>query len=368
MNLPFKMKDISGCGLVGVIHRKRGFIKAESIICSVCSMEERGNGLGAGYAGYGIYPQYKDFYCLHIMLDGVSSLRTVEEFLRGVLIIEFAEHIPVSKVSSLRNPPIFRRYFVKVPEEKKPESLMLLKDDDYVMSIVMEVNEKIKGAYVISSGKNMGVFKGVGQPGEIAEFFRIYDYKANMWIAHTRFPTNTPGWWGGAHPFSLLEWSVVHNGEISSYGINKRYLEMFGYKCTLLTDTEVVAYLVDLLVRRHGLSLSLAGKVLAPPFWKDIEMMEKKERIFFTRLRMIYGSALLNGPFAIIVAYNKGFFGLNDRIKLRPFVAGENEDLFVLASEESAVREIIPEAKNIWAPKAGEPVIAHFNGEENVHH
>ena len=25
-----------------------------------------------------------------------------------------------------------------------------------------------------------------------------------------------PGWWGGAHPFALLDYSVVHNGEISS--------------------------------------------------------------------------------------------------------------------------------------------------------
>ena len=63
--------------------------------------------------------------------------------------------------------------------------------------------------------------------------------------AHGRYPTNTPGWWGGAHPFAMLEYSIVHNGEISSYDANRRAIEMFGYKCTLLTDTEVITYTVS---------------------------------------------------------------------------------------------------------------------------
>ena len=53
------------------------------------------------------------------------------------------------------------------------------------------------------------------------------------WTAHGRYPTNTPGWWGGAHPFALLDYSVVHNGEISSYDANRRFIEMYGYHCAL---------------------------------------------------------------------------------------------------------------------------------------
>ena len=32
--------------------------------------------------------------------------------------------------------------------------------------------------------------------------------------------------------------AVVHNGEISSYDANRRCMEMYGYDCSLLTDTE----------------------------------------------------------------------------------------------------------------------------------
>ncbi len=229
-----------------------------------------------------------------------------------------------------------------------------------MVSVVMQINRDVSGAYVFSSGKNMGAFKGVGFPDEIAEFYRIDEYAGYIWTAHNRFPTNTPGWWGGAHPFTILDWSIVHNGELSSYGINKRYLEMFGYHCTLLTDTEVVAYLLDLLIRRHQLPMEMACMVFAPPFWEEIDRMDPEKRELLTAIRAVYGSALLNGPFAILFAYNGGLVGLNDRVKLRPLVAAEKGDMVFMASEESAIRAICPDPEHIWAPKAGEPLIVEL--------
>ena len=32
-------------------------------------MHDRSNGLGGGFAGYGIYPEYRDFYAFHIFFD-----------------------------------------------------------------------------------------------------------------------------------------------------------------------------------------------------------------------------------------------------------------------------------------------------------
>ena len=62
------------------------------------------------------------------------------------------------------------------------------------------------------------------------------------------------------------DFSIVHNGEISSYDANRRFIEMFGYKCTLQTDTEVITYIFDYLVRKQGLSLKDASKVVSAPF------------------------------------------------------------------------------------------------------
>jgi len=352
-------REISGCGLSGIISRRRQLVPGEEIIKTIVHQEERGNQLGAGYAGYGIYPQFPDCYALHIMYDTPFAKEETEDYINSKFHVEHYEDIPTRRTLAVKERPILFRYFVK-PLTIHGEELEVI-PDDFVMETVMEINEKIEGAFVFSSGKNMGAFKGVGGPAEMAEFFRIDEYKAHQWIAHTRFPTNTPGWWGGAHPFTLLDWAVVHNGEISSYGINRRYLEMFGYKCTLMTDTEVVAYLVDLLVRRHRLPLRMAAYALAAPFWKDIDRMEEGKKELFTVMRMVYGSALLNGPFAVLIAWNGGMMGLNDRIKLRPLVAAVHGDRVYMASEESSIRTVCPEPDRVWAPKAGEPVIVPFD-------
>lgn len=354
-------QETSGCGISGIIHKKGKLISGEVIIRSICCQEERGNGLGAGFAAYGIYPGMENFYVLHVMAENHYALELVEELLAHRTFLNYQEPIPTRKVKTIKNPPLFKRYFVRPKfEGELVEICDELAEDNYIVKLVMEINTQIEGAYVISSGKNMGVFKGVGFPDEIAEFFRIEEYKAFIWTAHNRFPTNTPGWWGGAHPFTILDWSIVHNGEISSYGTNRRYLELFGYKCTLLTDTEVVAYILDLLIRRHGLPLRIACFALAPPFWMEIDEMPEEEKELITAIRVIYGSAMLNGPFAILFAYNGGLVGLNDRVKLRPLVAAEKGDLVYMASEEAAIRAICPEPDKVWAPKAGEPVIVEL--------
>ena len=178
-----------------------------------------------------------------------------------------------------------------------------------------------------------------------------------MWLAHSRFPTNSPGWWGGAHPFGVLDWAVVHNGEISSYGTNRRFLEMHGYKCTLWTDTEVIAYELDLLIRRHGLPLNIACAALSPPLWRDIDRMSGDKASLYSVIRRIYAPLKLSGPFAIIFSRHGEMIGLRDRLGLRPLVAALHKDTFYLSSEEGAIRWVQPDLDVVWRPKGGEPVV-----------
>ena len=45
-----------------------------------------------------------------------------------------------------------------------------------------------------------------------------------------------------------------------------------GYKCNLLTDTEVITYIIDYLVRKPGPDTGRDGAtVIAAPFWSTIE-------------------------------------------------------------------------------------------------
>ncbi len=349
-----------GCGLMGICDESGRLMSGEDAIRAMAVQRDRGNGLGGGFAGYGIYPEFPDHFCFHMMYHDVKGKEDAEAVFDRYFTVDLAEPLPTRNVKGIDDAPILWRYFLQ-PDEHKLEAAEMTAED-YVVHTVMLINSSIDGAFVASSGKNMGAFKGVGFPEEIGHFYLLEEYGGHTWIGHNRFPTNTPGWWGGAHPFTLLDWAIVHNGEISSYGINSRYLEQFGYKCTLGTDTEVAAYLFDLMLRRHKLPLALACKALASPLWTEIDRMPEDERLLYQSLRAVYGPAMLNGPFAIVLGFNGGMVALNDRIKLRPLVAARQGTKLMVASEESAMREVLDAPDEVWAPKAGEPVIARVEG------
>ena len=322
-------------------------------------MHDRGNGLGGGFAAYGIYPEYEELYAFHIMYESDEGRRETEAYLDTYFMSEKQERIPTEPVASIKNPPDIWRYFAA------PHPMRLaasgLDEAEYTMAHVFHINGKIDGAFVASSGKNMGAFKGVGYPKDIGAFYRICDYDAWAWTAHGRFPTNTPGWWGGAHPFTLLNWSVVHNGEISSYDANRRYVEQFGYDCELQTDTEVITYLFDLLSRRHGLSPELAAHIMTAPAWDEIDAMDAADAAFETALRTTYASALVNGPFSVILGSSEGLLAINDRLKLRALMAAEKGSMVYMASEQAAIELVCPDAENMRAIGGGEPFVVQLD-------
>jgi glutamate synthase domain-containing protein 1 len=346
-------KMIEACSIFGMMDTAGKRFSGKDVIRAIANMHVRGNGLGGGFAIYGMYPEYADLYAFHIMYLSREGKEDTECFLKQKFQVVRDEVVPTHPISAIVNPPLVWRYFLTVNRKECGKQL----EDDYVVGRVMDINTGIKDTFVFSSGKNMGVFKGVGYPEEIAEYFCLEGYEGYLWTAHGRFPTNTPGWWGGAHPFNILDWTVVHNGEISSYGINRRYLEQFGYHCTLQTDTEVIAYAVDLLVRKHGLPIEVMAKVFAPPFWNDIERRSPEEQELLRALRQVYGSLLMNGPFTVIIAHQGEMIGLTDRIRLRPLTAGMKGSMLYLSSEEAAIRLICRDLEEAWIPMGGEPII-----------
>ncbi|MBC7235712.1 MAG: glutamine amidotransferase family protein [Chloroflexi bacterium] len=354
-------KVYDACGLFGFIDTTGTLHGGDIAITALTNMKERGNGLGAGYAAYGLYPEFADHYCFHVMCRDSASRTELDDYLRRHFAVVHDEPIPSRAVKGILDAPVVWRYFL-FPQS----SHMAGRDEeDYIVHEVMRINSALEGAFVFSSGKNMGIFKGVGHPEQIAEFYRIHEYTAYLWTTHTRFPTNTPGWWGGAHPFGLLDWSVVHNGEISSYGINRRYLEMHGYLCTMQTDTEVIAYASDLIMRRHKLPPEMAALVFAGPLWDEIAGMPEKKQRLLRAIRQTYGSLLLNGPFTVIIARSGEMIGLGDRIRLRPLTAGIKGNILYVSSELAAIHLVEPDIEYTWTPLGGEAVIGRL-GEQPV--
>jgi glutamate synthase domain-containing protein 1 len=345
----------SGCAIVGAISRTGKVFSGERMIRSIAVMHDRSNGLGGGFAAYGIYPEYKNYYAFHLFYQTPAAKTECEAFLDRHFDIINLSKIPTRKVAAITDEPLIWRYFVTPLPTKLDASQ--LDDREYVARCVMRVNTRIDDAFVVSSGKNMGVFKAVGFPEDVGRFYRLEEYEGHCFTAHGRYPTNTPGWWGGAHPFALLDYTVVHNGEISSYDANRRTVEMHGYTCTLQTDTEVITYMIDYLHRKMGLTFHEIAGVIAASFWQTIERRAPEERAALEYLRRAFPSYLITGPFSILVGFENGLLALGDRLKLRSMVAAEKDDMVYFSSEEAALRAIEPDLDRVWSPRGGEPVL-----------
>ena len=349
----------SGCAIFGMFAKDGKRVSGQVPIQAIATMHARSNGLGGGFAGYGIYPEYRQYYALHVFYDDATARRSCEAYIEEHFDIINLSKIPTRAVKGIVDVPRIWRYFVAPLPHKLEDSQ--LDESEYVARRVIYANSMIQGAYIFSCGRNMGVFKAVGYPEDVGRFYKLDEYAGYAWTAHGRYPTNTPGWWGGAHPFALLNLSVVHNGEISSYDANRRAIEMHGYKCNLLTDTEVIAYILDYLTRRQGLTMEEAAQVIAAPFWSTISSMPEKQRLACTCLRHMFSGFLVTGPFSILVGFEGGMMALNDRLKLRSMVVAQKDEMFYAASEEAAIRAVEPNLDSLWAPRGGQAVLVHLN-------
>ena len=361
MRLEGEVRIPSGCAISAAISRKGRLFTGEAMIKAMETMHERSNGLGGGFAAYGIYPEYKDYYAFHVFFTDREARKETEAFLKDRFEVVDSSVIATRTIPEITDVPLIWRYFLS-PLRSIVEREMI-GEDEYTVRAVTRINSTINGAYVFSSGKNMGTFKAVGYPEDVGKFYKIDEIEGYSWTAHGRYPTNTPGWWGGAHPFSLLDFSMVHNGEISSYDANRRFVEMFGYRCSLQTDTEVITYILDYLIRRQGLTPKESANIIAAPFWSTIERKSEEERKRLTYLRTLYSSLLITGPFSIVLGFTGGIMALNDRLKLRSMVVGEHNDMVYVASEEAAVLAADRNAGSFYFPMGGEPVVVKVEGE-----
>ena len=85
----------SGCAISGIFCRDGRLITGDTIKKSIAVMHNRSNGLGGGFAGYGIYPQYKDYYAIRILFDSQGAREETERFLDKRFDIINLSKIPV---------------------------------------------------------------------------------------------------------------------------------------------------------------------------------------------------------------------------------------------------------------------------------
>ena len=124
----------SGCAVSSVFSRSGKRLDGSDIIRSIEIMHDRSNGLGGGFAGYGIYPEYAEQYAFHVFYNNVKAKEECEKFINEHFDVVNLSKIPIRKIPQITDEPLIWRYFVTPLHTKLAESQ--LDEDEFTARCV----------------------------------------------------------------------------------------------------------------------------------------------------------------------------------------------------------------------------------------
>ncbi|MGD0627511.1 MAG: glutamate synthase [Thermodesulfobacteriota bacterium] len=370
----WKAEEEGGCGVTGFACSIP--VSGRHIIEPSCQMHNRGNGKGGGIAAVGLTPAdlgvsaevLEEDYLLQVaFLDPASRPSVEQSFIEPFLEVHHSSPIPTVKdyreVAGLDvKPPDVYRYFVRAKKEiladfgaenhlagMDPRRV----EDEFIFQNSFKLNREFyaslgeKKAFVLSHGRNMMILKIVGYAEQVAQYYKLEDFQAHVWIAHQRYPTKGRVWHpGGAHPFMGMDEALVHNGDFANYYSVCEYLRQWNLFPLFLTDTEVSVLLFDLLNRVHGYPLEYIIEALAPTTELDFDRLPSEKQKIYREIQAAHIHGSPDGPWFFIIARNEPYqhcfqlIGITDTAMLRPQVFALSEgqvQIGLICSEKQAI-------------------------------
>jgi hypothetical protein len=177
--------------------------------------------------------------------------------------------------------------------------------------------EQIEGAEVLSFGSALELIKDLGDATQVSAQYGLGNFNGTHAIGHTRMATESDVDIRSAHPYWAYPYndiSVVHNGQITNYWIKRRDMERLGHRFMSNCDSELLAvYTANNLEQGATLEESLKASIHE-----------------------------IDGVFTYLVATDKELGMAKDTMAAKPMVLYESDNLVALASEEVAIRTLLP--------------------------
>ncbi len=363
-----------GCGVTGFACNIP--VSGKHIFEPSVQMHNRGNGKGGGLAAVGLIPEKlgvdrdtldEDFLLQIALLDKSIVSEMESRYIKPFFRIDheaFAETIDDYRdIKGLEvKPPDVKRYFVRVKPEvlsafRKERGLEMLGSDKLEEEFIYQNSFKLnyalysslndKKAFVLSHGRNMMILKIVGYAEQVAQYYRLENFDAHIWIAHQRYPTKGRMWHpGGAHPFIGLDEALVHNGDFANYYSITEYLKQRNVYPLFLTDTEVSVQVFDLLSRVYGYPLEYIIEAFAPTSEMDFDKLPREKQHIYRQIQSTHIHGSPDGPWFFIIARNDvknrqyQLIGITDTAMLRPQVFALQKgdvEIGLICSEKQAI-------------------------------
>src|SRR5690554_230609 len=209
--------------------------------------------------------------------------------------------------------------------------------------------------YVCSLSEQVISYKGLVVPVDLPAFYRdLGDERLETAICvfHQRFSTNTAPRWPLAQPFRLL----AHNGEINTIEANRGWANSrkANFVCERLpeiaeldeivnttgSDSSSMDNMLEVLLT-GGMELHRAVRMMVPPAWQNVELMDGDLRAFYE-----YNSMHMepwDGPAGVVMTDGRQALCMLDRNGLRPARWVITKNGFITLASEIGTYAYAPE-------------------------
>lgn len=300
------------CGIAGLIHRGKSSNVGAEMTSMLMALKHRGPD-STGYALYG-EPQDGDY----VMRLKVAEAEDMDRG-RGI------HKVIADRIELVES--ILRDHGARVKSKQNATEYALryvLTHDGDTADLAKHI-EETDGVEILSLGNGLELIKDLGDASDVSSAYNLNGFEGTHGIGHTRMATESDVDIRSAHPYWAFPYndvSVVHNGQITNYWIMRREMERKGHRFMSNCDSELLA-----VYTAHNLA-------------NGVSLEESLRRSI----------SEIDGVFTYLVATKDQLGMAKDTMAAKPLVLYESDDLIAMASEEVAIRAILPQEIDTYDP------------------
>jgi len=292
------------CGIAGIIHKGKSSNVGGEMTAMLQALKHRGPD-STGYAVYGDGTEGD-----YIMRLKIAEAEDMDRG-RGIHAVLEERIVLVDQILAEHGAT------VKSKERVRPYALRYLISHDGETGDMAAHIEEVEDVEILSMGNGLELIKDLGDAAEVAEAYGLGEFQGTHGIGHTRMATESDVDIKSAHPYWAFPYndvSVVHNGQITNYWTMRREMERKGHRFMSNCDSELLA-----VYTAHNLA---NGVTLEDSLTRSIQEID--------------------GVFTYLVCTKDQLGMAKDTMAAKPLVLYESDDLIAMASEEVAIRAILP--------------------------
>ncbi len=300
------------CGIAGIIHKGKSANVGGEMTAMLQALKHR----GPDSTGYALYSEGN-------AEDYVMRIKVAEAEDRAIG--HGASRLMADRVA--RVDAILAEHGAEVKSKDAPQEHALryvIRHDGDTGAMAAHIEEDGQ-TEILSMGSGLELIKDLGDAADVAGDYGLNDFNGTHGIGHTRMATESDVDIKSAHPYWAFPYndiSVVHNGQITNYWTMRRQMERKGHRFQSDCDSELLA-----VYTAHNLA---NGVSLEDSLRRSIEEID--------------------GVFTYLVCTKDQLGMAKDTMAAKPLVLYESDDLIAMASEEVAIRAILPEEIDTYDP------------------